>query len=407
MHVAVVGAGIVGVSTALWLQRESHQVTLIDRVGPAAGTSHGNAGVLAAGSVVPVPVPGLIPKIPKLLFGRNHPLFLRWSYLPRLLAFLLPYLANGRHAPVERISAALAELLRDSPDQHLALATGTGAERFVKKSDYLFAYDTLGAYESDRSGWELRRRHGFQFEEMDEDRLAEYDPALAGRFRFAVRCLDHGFITDPGEYVGALARYFEESGGEFRIAEVHRVTEDAVVETSEGKISADRAIVTAGIWSKRLVAGLGLEVPMESERGYHVEFHNPSIRLRAPVMVASLKAVLTPMENRLRCAGLVEFGGLEAPPSSAPIALIIRGVQGLFPELTYDRLQTWMGHRPSTTDSLPVVGAISSNGRVLAGFGHQHIGLTAGPRTGKWLSGIVSDNTPNEDLSAFSPARFR
>ena len=100
---------------------------------------------------MPVPVPGLIPKIPKLLFGRNQPLFLRWSYLPRLLVFLLPYLANGRHAPVERISAALAELLRDSPDQHLALAAGTGAERFVRKSDYLFAYDSRNAYKSDRA----------------------------------------------------------------------------------------------------------------------------------------------------------------------------------------------------------------------------------------------------------------
>ena len=156
MHVAVIGAGIVGVSTAIWLQREGHQVTLIDRVGPAAGTSHGNAGVLAAGSVVPIPVPGLIPKIPGLLLDRDQPLFLRWSYLPRLLPFLLSYLANGRHAPVERISASLAELLRDSPDQHLALAAGTGSERFVKKGDYLYAYTNRRAFESDRSGWDLR-----------------------------------------------------------------------------------------------------------------------------------------------------------------------------------------------------------------------------------------------------------
>ena len=407
MHVVVIGAGIVGVSTAIWLQREGHQVTLIDREGPAAGTSYGNAGVLAAGSVVPVPVPGLIPKIPKLLFGRNQPLFLRWPHLPRLIPFLLPYLANGRRAPLERISAGLAELLRDSPDQHLALAAGTGAERFVRKSDYLFAYADRKAFQADSYGWMLRKKHGFRFEEMDEDRIAAYDPALAGRFGFAVRCLDHGFVTDPGQYVAALARHVEDNGGELRITEVHRVSDDAVVETADGDIAADRVVVTAGIWSKNLVSGLGQKVPMESERGYHVEFHDPSIKFRSPVMVASLKGVLSPMDNRLRCAGLVEFGSLHAPPSSAPTDLIIRKVKELFPDLTHGRVETWMGHRPSTTDSLPIIGKVGSSGRVLAGFGHQHIGLTAGPRTGRWLSRLVSDKIPNEDLRAYAPDRFQ
>ena len=407
MHVAIIGAGIVGVSTAVWLQRGGHTVTLIDREGPAAGASYGNAGVLAAGSVVPVPVPGLLPKIPRLLLDRNQPLFLRWRYLPRLFPFLLPYLLNGRKSRVESIASALAGLLHDSADQHLALAAGTPAERYVRKGDYLFGYADRHAFEADGAAWALREKHGFAFEELGENRLAAYDPALAGRFGFAVRCPDHGLITDPGAYVAALVRHVESEGGTLLLTDVQRVNDDATIETADGEIRADRAVIAAGIWSGSLVGDLGLRIPMETERGYHVEFLNPSVCLRSPVMVMSGKFVLSPMENRLRCAGLVEFGGLDAAPSAAPVDLIRRQVKALLPELTYDRTEIWMGHRPSTTDSLPVIGAVSRNGRVHAGFGHQHIGLTAGPRTGRWLSATVTGKALNENLTAFSPDRFR
>ena len=183
-HVAIIGAGIVGVSTAIWLQRAGHRVTIIDPRGPAGGTSYGNAGVLAAAAIVPVTVPGLLLKAPKMLFDPNSPLFLRWSYLPKLIPFLFKYLKHNNVADVNRIADGLSLLLGDTAQQHLSIAAGTGAEKYITAGDYLFGYKDKQAYDADQFAWDIRRKHGFEFEEMDADRFAEYDPSMAGRFGF-------------------------------------------------------------------------------------------------------------------------------------------------------------------------------------------------------------------------------
>ncbi|MEP0940609.1 MAG: FAD-dependent oxidoreductase [Rhizobiaceae bacterium] len=409
-HVAIIGAGIVGVSTAIWLQRAGHSVTLIDSRGVAGGTSYGNAGVLASASIVPVSVPGLLKKAPGMLFNKDGPLFLRWSYLPKLLPFLIKFLGHGNVKDVNRIADGLALMLRDSADQHVAVAKGTGAEKYVTVGDYVFGYADRSAYEGDVFGWDLRRAREYEFEEMDAQRIAEYDPAMAGRFGFAVRCPEHGHISDPGEYVKALASHVEKQGGKFLMAEATDLQKDGDqitgVITDQGVIEADDVVLATGVWSGPLAEKLGIAVPLEAERGYHIEFVNPSIKPKSPVMVASGKYVMTPMAGRLRCAGIVEFGGLTEERSRAPFELLKRQTMKMLPELTYDSIDEWMGFRPSTTDSLPLIGASERYSNVWTGFGHQHIGLSAGPKTGRWLAQMIDGQKPNIDLTAFSPLRF-
>ena len=408
--IVVVGAGMVGVATAIWLQRGGHQVTIVDKVGPAGGTSYGNAGVLASGSVVPVSVPGLWRKAPGMLLDGNAPLFLRWQYLPKLIPFLIKFLRSGSDQDVQHISKSLAMLLHDTPSQHQALAEGTGAEKYIEVGDYVYGYSDRTAFEADKYSWKIRREREVPFEEMDSERIAEYDPVMAGRIGYAVRCSGHGRISDPGAYVKTLADHFVNSGGRLVTAEV----DDVIIEngrattivTSDGPIAADEFVLATGVWSGPLAAKLGVKVPLESERGYHIEFVNPSITPRSPVMVASGKFVLTPMDGRLRCAGIVEFGGLNAPPSRKPFELLRRQTLALFPELTYDRIDEWMGHRPSTSDSLPLIGSFDAAPNVWSGFGHQHVGLSAGPKTGRWLSQLISGQKPNVDLTSMAPNRF-
>ena len=171
-------------------------------------------------------------------------------------------------------------------------------------------------------------------------------------------------------------------------------------------IACDAAVIATGVWSGPLCKKLGLKVPLESERGYHLEFWEPSVMPKSPVMVASGKFVMTPMEGRLRAAGVVEFGGLDAPPSRPPFDLLMRNVKAALPGLTWRETREWMGHRPAPSDSIPVIGEIPGTRGAFTGFGHHHIGLTGGPKTGRLLAQMISGRQPNIDLTPYSPARF-
>jgi D-amino-acid dehydrogenase len=409
-NVAIIGAGIVGVSTAIWLQRDGHEVTLIDRSGPGTGASHGNGGVLASCSVIPVTVPGLLAKAPKMLFSPNQPLFLKWRYLPRLAPWLLRYLRGANAEAVRRRASALTPIIGDSLADHQTLAAGTGAERFVVPADYLYLYRDRAHYETDAFGWEVRKANGFTWDTLEGQAWHEYDPAFGTGIGFAARFGNHGRITDPGRYVQALAAHAERQGARIVKAEVDDILREngqVIGLRARGEtIPCDAAVLAAGAWSGKLAARLALKAPLESERGYHLELWEPSVMPRSPVMVAAGKFVATPMDGRLRLAGIVEFGGLDAAPSRAPFRLLERNIRAAMPGLTWKKTVEWMGHRPSIADSVPVIGEVPTLKGAYTAFGHDHVGLTGGPKTGRILAQLISGTPPNIDLAPYSPARF-
>jgi D-amino-acid dehydrogenase len=198
-------------------------------------------------------------------------------------------------------------------------------------------------------------------------------------------------------------------GGKFIQTEVKDFTLDkgtvSAVDTSAGRIYCDKAVVSSGVWSKPLMAKLGLNVPLEAERGYHIVFKEPSQRPNNPMMLTAGKFVATAMDQGVRCAGVVEFGGLNETPSKAPLNLLRRKVQELFPDLTYASQEEWLGFRPAPTDSLPLIGELNGTG-VFAAFGHHHIGLTGGPKTGRLVADMIAQNHSNHDMRPFEPMRF-
>ncbi len=411
MHILVAGAGIVGISTAIWLQRAGHSVTVVDRAGPASGTSHGNAGVLAAGAVVPVTTPGLAFKAPGMLLDRDAPLFLRWSYLPRLLPFLRKYLSYGTDAHVDHYAKSMSALLHDTVEQHQALAADTPAAQFISTEDYCFGYATRADYEADSYGWSKRDAQGVRYEVISGAEYTAYDPIFGDAFETVVRCKNHGRISDPGAYVCALADHFVSEGGTLQITAINDIEmQDGAVSaliTDDGPLTADRIVFAMGPWSREIAHKLGVMVPFESERGYHIELTAPSAMPRAPMMVASGKFVLTPMQGRLRAAGVIEFGGLDAPASRAPLDMLRRQVKKLLPDLEYGDVVEWMGHRPAPADSLPLIGANDTGGLSYSAFGHQHVGLTGGPKTGRMIAELISGRAPNMDMRAFDPSKYR
>ncbi|MCA1298980.1 NAD(P)/FAD-dependent oxidoreductase [Stappia indica] len=408
--IAVIGAGIVGVSAAVWLARDGHDVILVDRLPPGEATSHGNGGVLASCAVVPVTVPGLMRKAPGMLANPSSPLFLRWSYLPKLLPWLARYLAHCRPEETRRIAAALTPIIGDSLEQHQALAGGTPAEKWLRPSDYLYVYKDRAAFRADAFAWDLRRTSGFGWEELEAETLNRYDPLLGPRNSFAVRLPDHGHIRDPGRYVKDLAAHFETLGGKIHRADVRDFRfEDgrlSALETDRGPLPCARAVLAGGVWSRDLARRLGVNVPLESERGYHLELEEPSAYPIAPCMIASGKFVITPMDGRIRLAGIVEFGGLTAPPSEAPFRVLETELRKAMPGLTWRATTKWMGHRPAPADSIPLIGPSPRHPDVLMAFGHHHVGLTGGPRTGRLIADLVSGRNPNIDMHPYAPGRY-
>lgn len=408
-HVVIIGAGIVGVSTGIWLRRAGVAATLVDKGPPGMGTSFGNAGILASCSMVPVTVPGLVTKAPRMLMNPDFPLFLRWSYLPKLLPWLVKYLGHANDKDARRIARGLNDIVGDSVDQHLALTDGLKAREFLLLGDYNFAYPSREKFEADSYGWGIRADHGFVPDLIEGGAVQEYDPAFGPAIKLIARMKEHGHVLDPGGYVAALAREFQALGGKVIQAEVRDVTLDngqvTQVLTDQGPLECDRVVLSAGVWSKPLMQKLGITVPLETERGYHIVFRDADGGPKFPAMVTTGKFVATPMNAGLRCAGIVEFGGLKAGPSKAPLDLLRRQVKQVFPNLTFGAEEPWQGHRPATPDSLPVLGEINGSG-VFGAFGHQHIGLTAGPKTGRLVAALIAGQPPNLDLSPYTPQRY-
>ncbi len=350
-----------------------------------------------------------------MLLDPRQPLFLRWRYLPRLAPWLSRYLGHANDADVRRIATGLAGLIGTTLADHQALAAGTRAAPLVVPSEYTYLYRDRAAYEGDAYGWALRRALGFRWDVLEGEAARAVDPVVGPGVNVAVRMPDHGRISDPGRYVALLAAHVEAMGGRMIRAEVTDFVREggrltglrlAGADGHADTLECDAAVLASGAWSGPLAAKLGLRVPMESERGYHIELWGPSQQLRGPVMVASGKFVAVPMEGRLRLAGVVEYGGLAAAPSRAPFALLRRNLAETFPTLHWRKMTEWMGHRPVTTDSLPLIGAATGLPSVYLGIGHQHIGLTGGARTGQLLAQMISGQRVNLDLAPYAPDRF-
>lgn len=409
--VVVIGGGIMGLSSAIWLLRSGRAVTIVDPGIARRPASFGNAGVLAACSVVPVTTPGLIGKAPWLALDPNSPLFVRWSYLPRLAPWLVRYLKHANAADAARIARGLAPLTRDSHAQHMALAGGTPAERWLQSSGYFFAYDSRTAFEADAFAWRLRRDAGFTWQELEGDALREYDPALGPQVKLGILVPGHGFVLSPGSYLAALREVALSLGAVSRSAEAKsfRLAADGSLEavvTTDGEIEAASAVIATGAWSKSLTMQLGLDVPLESERGYHVMLYGPSLKPRYPTSVTSGKFVATPMADGIRCAGIVEFGGLQLPAHKPPVELMLRQVKQAFPALTFTHYDEWLGHRPAPADSLPLIGEVPRHRGIFLALGHHHIGLTTGAKTGRLLASLVNGESAEIDMTPYTPTRF-
>jgi len=405
-RIVVVGAGIVGLSCARALLADGHAVTVLDRDPPGDKCSFGNAGGIGVTEIVPASVPGLAWKIPGWLFDPLGPLSLRLAHLPRLVPWPVRFLRAGRWSEVERIAAALATLSARTYDDLLPLLAELGLTGDLHRVGALWVYDTREGFEADGRFRALRRRHGLVCEEISGAEARRMEPALSEAVRSAMVTPQWSHVSDPRRIVDGLRGYLQGrgvaviKGTAVEIAGTEVITQDGL------RVPFDRLVVAAGAWSGRLVSRIGDNVLIESERGYNTTLSSPGISLGREIIFAERQFVATPLDTGVRIGGAAEFAGLEAAPNYARSDRLAELAKRYLPGLRTDGGTRWMGHRPTTPDSLPVIGRSPKRGDVFYAFGHSHTGLTFGPTTGRLIAELVAERSPSIDVAPFSIARF-
>lgn len=415
--VIVVGAGLVGLASALSLLRDGHRVTVIDRFPPLDGSdyrhacSYGNACTVAPHGVVPVATPGLAWRVPGMLanpLGPLGPLAIDWKYLPRLAPWLIGFLSASRAARVEDIAATLATLLKQADTAWRPLMAEAGAMDLREEHGCLYLYKSEADRAASDRDADFRERHGVNLARLSADDIRALEPNLPPNYAGGVLFRDAYVVSSPERLARRLAAAVLARGGRFGAGEVRGLRIDAQgasVALGDEALAADRIVVAAGAWSKTLAASVGDHVRLDTERGYHVLFPQGRDLLKRPVCYTEHGFYMTPMADGLRAAGTVELAGLAPPLNERRTAVIRNAVARLLPSAGKGTTE-WLGFRPSMPDSLPVIGRSPKTDRVVYAFGHGHLGLTLAGLTGALVSDLVSSRKPQLDIAALRPERY-
>ena len=411
LRIAVVGAGIVGCSAALFLQRDGHEVTIFDPRPPGTGTSFGNAGLISLYSISPIVTSATLKRVPAMLRDPHSPLALRWRHLPRLLPWLIAVARNSRPERVERNTVAIASLLARAGQAHDILIQQCGLADLVRPGGWLkVAYDGDLLDRATASDRALYDRMGLRWRIVGREEAKKLEPALSPEVAGGILLEDNRAIRNPQRYVDGIARTVLERGGRHLRARVLGLEREGGgkivgVRTEAGAEPADAVVIAAGAFSRVLAREVGVRVLLEAERGYHLMLPTPKPSLTRPVYTIEGGFMLAPMEDGIRLTGGVELASNDAPPDYRRIHRLLPRAQRLLPSLGRNVLSEWQGHRPTLPDSLPVIGQAPDHPNVWLAFGHQHIGLTLGPVTGRILADLVGNRDPGIDVTPYRADR--
>ena len=410
--VTIVGAGIVGICCGLTLQDEGHPVTIIDPRSPGTSTSYGNAGLVGGSMIMPISSPGLWKKLPWMLFSPMSPMKLRWSYLPQALPWLARFLSEGRTHTTRIRAREIATLNTLVVDAHLGLIRGHQLDAgLFRPTGTLQLYRDKKAAPPDKLTEEMHVEHGIRMDVLSADELYQMEPGLARDFEAATYYPEVGHVSTSIALSEAYAGVFRARGGQF-VRETVRGFEvgpsgPRKVITDLGMHEVDHLVIAAGAWSRKLTRMLGTDVSLDTERGYHLNVAwTDSVTLNRPVYDTDYYSYIVPMSDGVRVTSGAEIGGLDLPPDFTRIRRVLgkarRTVKGLDGEVTRE----WMGYRPSTPDSKPIIDRSPNFSNLFFAFGHGHSGLTQSAATGLLLSDLVAGREPRIDLRPFSASRF-
>jgi D-amino-acid dehydrogenase len=418
IDVAVLGAGIVGISAGIAARQRGLSVVVIDRREPGSETSYGNAGILSSGSILPLNKPSLWSALPGYL--GNTSAALRWDpmWVMRNLDWVARFLGNAMPSRTRPRAEALHGLIGASLKLHREWIVKAGAPQRIRETGWLKAWRS-DATEAAKQEQAFLAEFGIKSELLDRQAISALEPNILPVYTTGLLHTQTASVDSPGAVVKAYAQMLKGLGGEVRQSDIKGIEPEGRgssdqgssdhgwrVVLGDGAILARHVVVALGPWSADLLRPLGYRVPLAVERGYHQEFTpNPARALQRPIHDAEGSFLMSPMENGIRVTSGVELTDRDAPSSFAQLDMVVPMARGVV-EFGSAVAEPWRGARPTLPDSLPMIGKAPRHQGLWLAFGNQHIGFTTGPATGAAVAAMIAGDTPSFDASAFAPGRY-
>ncbi len=408
--IAIVGAGVIGAAAALTLRQQGHEVLLLDREGPCAGASFGNAGAIVNGSCVPTATQGIFFDAIKMLSQSNSPLSIPSSYLPKILPWLMRFMWQSRASAVNYNALNLHALSQHAVPSWRKLTQGTSLSQFFNGKGWLKVYQSDQAFNGTLRSRQLLDQMGTKYQCLNAAEIHDLEPHLAQSFKHGFFQEDSLNVNDPKLLVQGMVDLLVKRGGHYQQLDVDSIQErNGVIHLKgkSGELLSHKVVIATGAWSRCLAKQLGDDIPLESERGYHLMLPESSqLLISRPIVNGESNFVLSPMNKGIRMTSQVELAGLHAPPNFNRIRQLLPLAKHMLPQLETQEESVWLGHRPSLPDSLPVLGYSSKSKNVVYAFGHQHLGMTLAAISGDIIADLLSNKVPVVPISPYRANRF-
>ena len=410
--VGIIGCGIQGVCIGLQLIKKDIPVTIFDRNDPLSldfqPASYGNAGHFSPYAVLQFNRTDILYDVPKMLFSSYGPLALKWNYVTKMIPWFLHYLKNCNKKSMLHTAKHMNQILSLSNDAYEEIFREIDTTNLIEKKGIIYVW-TKQNLKSRELEIKVRNDLGIEQKLLTQKEVLELEPNLKPVFDAGVIYESAMHARDPHGILKEIFKLFLNKGGKFiqeNITSLKQISENQTIIKSENEeYSFEKTVIASGAFSKNLTDQLGENIPLDTERGYHVHFKDMDHLISRPVIFLDKAFGMTPMNQGLRVVGTVELGGLKNPSSKKRIDYLIRSAKELLPQLQ-NHEDEWLGFRPTLPDFLPIIGPSLKNKNIIYAFGHHHLGWTLGAITGKIISGIVAEEKTNLDLSPYSSKRF-
>jgi D-amino-acid dehydrogenase len=408
LKVGIVGAGIQGISNALFLQKKGFKVTIFDRDQPGSpAASYGNAGHFSPYACVLMNRPDVLTDIPAMLLSSTGPLALKWNYVPKMIPWCLKFIRNCTTKRMMHTAKNMHQILDLALPAYDELFDEIELEGLVEKKGILYVWNDQ-SLKSRELEIKIRNELGVDQQVVTPKEIHDLEPNIKPFYHGGVYYQYGRHARNPKKILLKLFDLFLKKGGNFlkmNVQDINFDGEKPVVKTETHRYVFDKLVIACGAFSKRLTDNLDEKIPLDTERGYHVHFKGCDHLLSRPVIFSNRGFGITPMEQGLRVVGTVEFGGLNNPPSKGRIKNLINNAKYMLGDLP-EHEDEWLGFRPSLPDFLPVIGPSKNHKNIFYSFGHHHLGWTLGPISGKIIAGMLAEENTNLDLNPYSSLRF-